>query len=192
MKETLFFSYLIEALLALSIPFDSIVKSFGFSDDIEFRRHLLTELVPLVMQLDLAEDVLMYELSEDLSVELMDIESGACSVDYQAIIERVMFSYKEVCRMMNNRMNYLPDSVHMAMSIAAQGEQITRIHTQYKASDPTSPSMLNVVTYGIRNKSQVFHVLRNGREAFAFETRQMKNYSLRVAIEQAREILDEV
>ncbi|MCU8005299.1 hypothetical protein [Shewanella sp. SM96] len=80
----------------------------------------------------------------------------------------------------------LPHGIHFALAELAKGSPVTRIHTQWQ--DEKSP--LNVVSYGIREQRKVMHVIRTNRECIGFEVREFENYSMRVAITEARSILD--
>ncbi|SUJ07977.1 hypothetical protein [Shewanella morhuae] len=82
----------------------------------------------------------------------------------------------------------LSENAHLALAKLAGGSRVTRVHTQWKPGN----SLTNVVTYGIRDKQTVMHILRTGRECVAFEVKQLESYSMSLAIQQAREILDEV
>ncbi|BDQ68456.1 MULTISPECIES: hypothetical protein [Shewanella] len=82
--------------------------------------------------------------------------------------------------------NTLPHGIHYALAQLAKGAPITRIHTQWRGEK----SSLNVVSYGIREQKKYMHIIRNNRECVAFEVRETEQYSMRVAIEQARAILD--
>ncbi|MBW0298863.1 hypothetical protein B4P00_22115 [Shewanella xiamenensis] len=82
--------------------------------------------------------------------------------------------------------NTLPHGIHYALAQLAKGTPITRIHTQWR----DEKSSLNVVSYGIREQKKYMHIIRNNRECVAFEVRETEQYSMRVAIEQARAILD--
>ncbi len=74
----------------------------------------------------------------------------------------------------------------MALAQLAGGSKVTRVHTQWQKHN----SLNNVVTYGIVDKSTVMHVIRTGRECIAYEVKQLDRYSMSLAIQQAREILD--
>ena len=76
----------------------------------------------------------------------------------------------------------------MALAQLAGGSRVTRVHTQWQKGN----SLTNVVTYGIKDKLTVMHILRTGRECIAYEVKHLDRYSLSEAIQQAREILDEI
>lgn len=82
--------------------------------------------------------------------------------------------------------NTLPHGIHYALAQLAKGAHITRIHTQWRGEK----SSLNVVSYGIREHGKYMHVIRDNRECVGFEVRDTEQYSMRVATDQARAILD--
>jgi hypothetical protein len=82
----------------------------------------------------------------------------------------------------------LSNNVHMALAQLAGGSTVTRVHTQWK----NGKSLNNVVSYGIREKNTVMHILREGRECIGYEVKTLERYSMSVAIAQARAILDEI
>ncbi|MEO3684677.1 hypothetical protein ABHN84_20650 [Shewanella vesiculosa] len=82
----------------------------------------------------------------------------------------------------------LSDNAHLALAQLAGGSRVTRVHTQWQKGN----SLTNIVTYGIKDKRTVMHILRTGRECVAYEVKQLERYSMSLAIEQALEILDEI
>jgi hypothetical protein len=76
-------------------------------------------------------------------------------------------------------------SLHLMMAEIARGSQVVRIHTQYNNAG------VNVVTYGIRDKLTVMHIMRRGTRAFDYQIVNMQQrYSMSNAISEARAILD--
>ncbi|MEH6454777.1 MAG: hypothetical protein V7749_00515 [Cocleimonas sp.] len=82
----------------------------------------------------------------------------------------------------------LSNNAHMALAQLAGGSRVTRVHTQWHKAN----SLTNVVTYGISEKHTVMHIIRSGRECIAYEVKQLERYSISLAIEQAREILNDI
>lgn len=76
-------------------------------------------------------------------------------------------------------------SPHMLMAHIAAGSQIFRMCTNWDSGR----SPLNVVTYGIRDKSTVVHIMRSHREHIGFQVEQLENFSAKNAYNQGKEIL---
>lgn len=77
---------------------------------------------------------------------------------------------------------------HLMFAGLAVGNPIRRIHTQWTKGTST----LNVATFGIPNLGLVMHLARDGRECLFVDVRELNQYSMAVAIQQAKEILDEL
>lgn len=77
---------------------------------------------------------------------------------------------------------------HLLFAGLSKGHPIRRIHTQWQKDN----SIMNVVTFGIPNMGLIMHISRCGRECLSVDIRELDNYSMAVAITQAKDILDEL